>query len=207
ATHKEAAQTHRERHGKPRPADQPSIPPSVDRGQFSRRNMQDNSWRYADPIDVPSDAQDEQDIADFLKYMQDKSDGLAAEQSAVYFQLQSETVELPESHVWEKLVEVPWEMLSRDAAEWQDLHELLGIDEWTEMPQVEESVGMPVEAQVERRMPATLQTSKLMTVRPAAQPAVRPAFRPQPVKKPAVLPIPPKKPAADELEAFLDDLI
>ncbi|KAJ1935858.1 hypothetical protein FBU59_005251, partial [Linderina macrospora] len=250
ATHKDAAQTHRERASKthPQPADDKQLPPQPTdntRGQFSRRQLHDNSWRYNDPAATPvstdisaeaAEAQDEEDIRDFKAYLEEKSQDMAIEQSAVYFQLKSETdsaqlLQEGGGRTWEQLMEVPVEALRLDMVAGQvSLHELLGIDTQIELPveigrnQEEEEEGRVAEVPVREVRPtvnkipaAALQTTKLMTGGPP-KPSFRPAFKPQVVKKPVVQPaaaaqpkpVVAKKPATtakDDLEAFLDDLI
>ncbi|KAI8326055.1 hypothetical protein GQ54DRAFT_132338 [Martensiomyces pterosporus] len=226
--------------------------------QFSRRKLEDNSWRYEDPAvdEAPEGAildesalaaQEEEDVREFLDYLKAKSDLLSTDQSAVYFQLRSETdSEELHSHggkTWGRLVEVPWDSLLADMSK-LPIHELLGIDAETELPEnvADAKQGaLPSVApkpQVSVLAPAVPRIAqKLSDLAPninskqtplstaTASAKFKPKFVPAPAKSTFIPPPKPQavprntvpglattvtkaqQPAADDLEAFLDDLI
>ncbi|KAJ1966348.1 hypothetical protein GGI12_000128 [Dipsacomyces acuminosporus] len=235
--------------------------------QFARRRLEDNSWRYED-LDATDDAaaadldaenieaQEEEDVREFLDYLKAKSESLSTDQSAVYFQLRSESESsgllAHGSKTWDRLVELPLDSLLSDMA-LLPIHELLDIDPATEIPQNIASDASQVArqqakhpaaptpvAQVSHSVPQI--ASKLSDLAPNAKPnpkqqpslnaaasaAFKPKFTPALSKTPSPMPaskpqIAPQSTAvslpkasrsqgmqqkpADDLEAFLDDLI
>ncbi|KAJ2545020.1 hypothetical protein GGF49_000779 [Coemansia sp. RSA 1853] len=126
----------------------PAPAPAHKGGKYSRRQIHDNTWRYDDNVpesasDVPlnsieaAEAREEENVRDFLSYLEEKSQSFANDQSAVYFQLRAEadSVELDSYNddTWKQLVEINWDGLLEAAAS-MPLRKLLDVDEDIALP-------------------------------------------------------------------------
>ncbi|KAJ2454138.1 hypothetical protein EV183_001740 [Coemansia sp. RSA 2336] len=123
ATHKSAQKKNTE----PPPTEEKAEPkPSQHQGKYSRRKIQDNSWRYelSEDEDAPLDsleaaeAREDEYVREFLAHLEAKS--LASNQSAAYFQLRSEAafadLDTYNEEVWNSLLDVDWDGLVDVAA-------------------------------------------------------------------------------------------
>ncbi|KAJ2252860.1 hypothetical protein GGH98_002849, partial [Coemansia sp. RSA 454] len=152
-------------------------------GKYSRRQIHDNTWRYEENVpentsNVPLDsieaaeAREEENVRDFLSYLEEKSQSFANDQSAVYFQLRAEadSVELDSYNddTWKQLVEINWDGLL-DAAASMPLRKLLDVDEDTALP---DGVADTVEQSEDSVVPTALPT-KLQPVYTKVQQSVR----------------------------------
>ncbi|KAJ2756533.1 hypothetical protein GGI19_000749, partial [Coemansia pectinata] len=79
-----------------------------------------------------AEAREEEDVNEFLKYLKDESQHVSTEQSAVYFQLRTETesAELGTHNegVWKKLLDVDWDSSLKNVTTSTTLQELLDTD-------------------------------------------------------------------------------
>ncbi|KAJ2480189.1 hypothetical protein IWW56_002611 [Coemansia sp. RSA 2131] len=147
----------------------PAPAPAHKGGKYSRRQIHDNTWRYDDNVpestsDVPlnsieaAEAREEENVRDFLSYLEEKSQSFANDQSAVYFQLRAEadSVELDSYNddTWKQLVEINWDGLLDTAAS-MPLRKLLDVDEDIALP---DGVADTVEQSEDSVVPTVLPT-------------------------------------------------
>ncbi|PIA17606.1 hypothetical protein COEREDRAFT_91685 [Coemansia reversa NRRL 1564] len=125
-----------------------TVGPPRERSKYARRKIQDNSWRFnddpANTSGIPTEsggaaeADDDENVRDFLDYLKEESQNIYADQSAAYFRLRSEAESANLSSynedTWSKLVEINWDGLLRVAAA-MPLHELLGVKDDTPLPE------------------------------------------------------------------------
>ncbi|KAJ2355956.1 hypothetical protein GGF43_002374 [Coemansia sp. RSA 2618] len=150
ATHKSVQKADAAPNSKNNDGDKEPQPAPVHRGgKYSRRQLQDNAWRYEDnapetasesPLDTveAAEAREEDNVREFLSYLEEKSQNFASDQSAVYFQLRAEadSAELDSYNddTWKKLVEINWDGLV-DAAASMPLRRLLDVDDDVFLPE------------------------------------------------------------------------
>ncbi|KAJ2829979.1 hypothetical protein IWW50_000545 [Coemansia erecta] len=150
ATHKSVQKADAAPNSKNNDGDKEPQPAPVHRGgKYSRRQLQDNAWRYEDnapetasesPLDTveAAEAREEDNVREFLSYLEEKSQNFASDQSAVYFQLRAEadSAELDSYNddTWKKLVEINWDGLV-DAAASMPLRRLLDVDNDVFLPE------------------------------------------------------------------------
>ncbi|KAJ2506097.1 hypothetical protein IWW47_001748 [Coemansia sp. RSA 2052] len=158
-----------------------------------------------------AEARDEEDIREFLNYLKDESQRVTAEQSTVYFQLRAETesAELGahSEGMWQKLLDVDWDGSLKSITTSTTLQELLDSDH--EFAPTDETRQ---EGDIASQEDATAQPAQLrgivrhldaVELAPNAKPATKqPAITPSSTVKKQE-----KTQPADDLEAFLDDLL
>ncbi|KAJ2076776.1 hypothetical protein H4R24_005516 [Coemansia sp. RSA 988] len=208
--------------------------PARGRSKYSRRRVQDNSWRFdeeiASAVDTPTgsgavaETDDDADVRDFLDYLKEESQNISADQSAAYFRLRSEEESADLStyneDTWSSLVEINWDGLLGVAAA-MPLHQLLGVKEDTLLP---EGVASMLSEEPEREAQQTHVEPRITThvadhlpsaleLAPGISPSKdAPATKPSPAtvatRTDRVTPSPTKPdPSVDDLEAFLDEIL
>ncbi|KAJ1824440.1 hypothetical protein GGH91_000349 [Coemansia sp. RSA 2671] len=153
-----------------------------------------------------AEAREEEDINEFLRYLKDESQRVSTEQSAVYFQLRAEAesaeLGIHNEGVWQKLLDVNWDSSLKNAATNTTLQRLLDTD--YEFAPAEELRGGDVGQDGETAIQATRAhsiTRQLNAVDLAPNAKSLPVLKQQtPAKVKSAQP-------ADDLEAFLDDLL
>ncbi|KAJ2865147.1 hypothetical protein GGH94_002411 [Coemansia aciculifera] len=162
-----------------------------------------------------AEAREEEDVNEFLKYLKDESQHVSTEQSAVYFQLRTETesAELGTHNegVWKKLLDVDWDSSLKNVTTSTTLQELLDTDhEFAPDNELREGEDVTLEDKPAIQSAQVRSITRQLNVVELAPNAKSPA-----PKQPAVVPpVAANKQSnakdtqpVDDLEAFLDDLL
>ncbi|KAJ2898262.1 hypothetical protein IWW38_001449 [Coemansia aciculifera] len=169
---------------------------------------QDDYDKDSSDTDEDVEAREEEDINEFLTYLKDESQRVTTEQSAVYFQLRSEaeSAELGAHNegMWRTLLDVDWDRSLKDVTANTTLQELLDTDhEFLPTDETQQQEGNDNAAIQTDQVRSIVRQMNAVELAPSAKPVLRqPVAVPSSVAKGQAKPQP-----ADDLEAFLDDLL
>lgn len=203
AKHKIAALVSTKDAGQGRPAD-----------SASRTEHNTYSEDFSD-TNENAEAREEEDINEFLKYLKDESQHVSTEQSAVYFQLRAEAesaeLGLHNEGMWKRLLDVDWDSSLKNVTTSTTIQELLDADhEFAPDDEVREGEGVTLEDK------PIIQSAQVRGItRQLNAVELAPNAKSPTLKQPAVAhPMASNKQSnpkgaqpADDLEAFLDDLL